>query len=126
MSAPRPYVTNPFHPVGSICTIASFPYICQRFPVTSSKWYVKVYHDTVGIQNLRMCFSKTPSLRLKTINQITWTSILQVLTRIDTKRMDSLLARLLGKNGEIGRYRVPRYQSLWGFSLCLSVSRKQN
>ena len=46
--------------------------------------------------------------------------------RIDTKRMDSFLARLLGKNGEIGRYLVPTYQSLWVFSLCLSVSRKQN
>ena len=76
MSAPRPYVTDPFRPLGSIFSNESLPYICQRFPVTSSKWYVKVYHGTVGIQKLRMCFSKTMSLRLKTINQITWTSIL--------------------------------------------------
>ena len=72
MSAPRPYVTDPFHPLGSICGNESVLYICQRFPVTSSKWYIKVYHGTVGNQKLRMCFSKTMSLRLKRINQITW------------------------------------------------------
>ena len=76
VSGPRPYVTNLFHPLSSTYSIASFPYICQRFPVTSSKWYVKVHHGTVGIQKLRMCFSKTMSLRLKTINQITWRSLL--------------------------------------------------
>ena len=42
MSAPRPHDTDPFHPLGSICYIESFLYICQSVPVTSSKWYVKV------------------------------------------------------------------------------------
>ena len=42
MSAPRPYKTDPFHPLGSICHLKSFPYICQSVPDTSSKWYVKV------------------------------------------------------------------------------------
>ena len=76
LSAPRPYVTDPFRPLRSIHSNESLPCTCQRFPVSSSKWYVKVYHGTVDIQKLRMCFSKTMSLRLKTINQITWTSIL--------------------------------------------------
>ena len=42
MSAPRPYETDSFHPLGSICYIKSFLYICQSVPATSSKWYVKV------------------------------------------------------------------------------------
>ena len=42
MSAPRPYETDPFHPLGSICYIKSFLYIYQSVLVTSSKWYVKV------------------------------------------------------------------------------------
>ena len=42
MSAPRPYVTDPFHPLSSICNNLSFLYIYQSVPVISSKWYVKV------------------------------------------------------------------------------------
>ena len=76
MSAPRPYVTDPFHPLDSIRSNESFPYMYQSVPVTSSKWYVKVCHGKFGIQKLRMCVSKTMSLRLTTINQMTLTSIL--------------------------------------------------
>ena len=69
MSASRPYVTDPFHRLDSIRSKESFPYICQTVPVTTSKWYVKMCHDTVGIKQLRMGSSKR-------INQITLTSIL--------------------------------------------------
>ena len=58
MSAPRPFVTDPFYPLGSIRSSESFSYICQSVPVTSSKCYVKVCRATVGIQKLRMCFLK--------------------------------------------------------------------
>ena len=49
MSAPRPCVTDPFHPLGSICINKSFLYIYQSVPVISSKWYVKVRVGTEGI-----------------------------------------------------------------------------
>ena len=49
MSAPRPYVTDPFHPLGSIYINKSFLYIYQSVPVISSKWYVKVRVGTEGI-----------------------------------------------------------------------------
>ena len=65
---PWPYVKDPFYPLGSICRSKPFPYICLSVPVTSSKWYVKGCHGTAKIQKLRMCFSKTMSLRLRTIN----------------------------------------------------------
>ena len=49
MSAPRPYVTDPFHPLGSICNNESFQYIYQSLLVISSMRYTKVFPGTVGI-----------------------------------------------------------------------------
>ena len=54
MSALRPFVTDPFHPLGSIRSNESFPYICQSVPVTTSKWYVKVCLGKMCISQLRM------------------------------------------------------------------------
>ena len=42
MSAPRPFVTDPFHPLGSIWNNYSFLFIHQSVPVISSMWYVQV------------------------------------------------------------------------------------
>ena len=42
MSAPRPFVTDPFHPLDSICNNYSFLFIYQSVPVISSMWYVQV------------------------------------------------------------------------------------
>ena len=42
MSAPRPFVTDPFHPLSSICNSQSFLFIYQSVPVISSMWYVQV------------------------------------------------------------------------------------
>ena len=58
MSAPRPYVTDPFHPLSTISNMQSFQYIYQSLPGFSSKWYLKLFLSTVGIWQLRMCFSK--------------------------------------------------------------------
>ena len=55
MSAPRPYVTDPFHPLGSIWNNMSFLYKRQKVPVISSKLYVTGRLGNVGIQQLRMC-----------------------------------------------------------------------
>ena len=43
MSAPRPYGTDPFHPLGSISTMKQFLYIYNSVPVISSMWYVKMF-----------------------------------------------------------------------------------
>ena len=42
MSAPRPYGTDPFHPLGSIFTITQFLYIYNNVSVISSMWYVQM------------------------------------------------------------------------------------
>ena len=97
MSAPRPYVTDPFHPLGSTCNNKSFLYINQSEPAISSKWYVKVCLGTGGICQLRMCFSETLSPRLRTIIQDILTSVLCVLLRINPKYMDFSNAHLLKK-----------------------------
>ena len=43
MSAPRPYWTNPFHPLGSISNMKQFLYIYNSVPVISSMWYVQMF-----------------------------------------------------------------------------------
>ena len=42
MSAPRPFETDPFHPLGSICTIKQFLYIHTNLQVISSMWDAQV------------------------------------------------------------------------------------
>ena len=49
MSAPRPYVTDPFHPLGSIRSNKSFLYIYQNVLFISSKWYEKMSLVMVGV-----------------------------------------------------------------------------
>ena len=43
MSAPRPYGTDPFHPLGSISNMTQFLYIYNSVPVISSMWYVEMF-----------------------------------------------------------------------------------
>ena len=43
MSAPRPYETDPFHPLGSISNMKQFLYIYNSVPVISSMWYVQTF-----------------------------------------------------------------------------------
>ena len=46
MSAPRPYGTDPFHPLGSIPNMKQLLYIYNSFPVIPSMWYVQMFvHD---------------------------------------------------------------------------------
>ena len=62
-SAPKPYVRDPFHPLGLISIYRSFLYIYLSTSVISSKCYVKAFLSTVGIWQLRMYFAKTLSSR---------------------------------------------------------------
>ena len=43
MSAPKPYATDPFHPLGSISNMKQFLYIYNSVPINSSMWYVQVF-----------------------------------------------------------------------------------
>ena len=67
MSAPRPLATDPFHPLGSFFNNMSFLYEYQNVPGIYSKWYVTGCLGNERIQQLRVCFLKTLSLRLKTV-----------------------------------------------------------
>ena len=63
MSALGPFLTDPFHPLGSIWSNMSFLHKRQKVTVISSKWYVTACLGNVGIQQLRMCLLKTIRLR---------------------------------------------------------------
>ena len=68
MSAPRPFETDPFHPLGSICNIKQLLYICKNLPVISSMWDTQVcvcMHicDT----NCACALAETFKLRLRAI-----------------------------------------------------------
>ena len=54
VSAPRPYVTDPTHSLGSIHNYEQFLYICNNVPFISSMWYLQMYLGTVHIRQLRM------------------------------------------------------------------------
>ena len=49
MSAPRPYGTDPFHPLGSVSNTMQFLYIYQSVPAILSMWYVIGSLGTVAI-----------------------------------------------------------------------------
>ena len=67
MSAPRPLTTDPFHPLGSFFNNMSFLYEYQNVPVIYSKCCVIGCLGNERIQQLRVCFLKTLSVRLKAV-----------------------------------------------------------
>ena len=95
MSAPRPFVTDPFHPLGSIRSNESFPYICQSVPVTTSKWYVKVCLGKMCISQLRMRSHRNIESRFSRIVVVILSPTLYMLTRIDAKYVAFLRTHLL-------------------------------
>ena len=86
MLAPTAYVTDPSHPLGSICYIKSFPYKCQSVPVPTFKWYVKVCLSRNYLTIAHVLF-KTMNLRLRTIIQVISTPIRFVPACIGAKDM---------------------------------------
>ena len=115
MSAPRPYVTNPFHPLSSIRKNKYFPYLYQSVPIFSSKWYAYVCQ-------LRMCCSKILSPRSRTIIQVILISILYVLARIVFFQAHFLKKK---KEEQIGHNLglVPTYKIFVTFSFCTSENK---
>ena len=55
MSAPRPYETDPFHPLGSISNMKQFLYIYDSEPLISSMWYEQIVYMTIAHV---MCFHR--------------------------------------------------------------------
>ena len=87
MSAPRPYVTDPFHPLGSISKNKSFLYIYQS--VTSYLFHVvrksvSLYGRYLTITLVLLETSSTEPW-MRSIIQVLLTSFLYVLGLIDTK-----------------------------------------
>ena len=68
-SVPRPYETEPFNPVGSVCPIKSLTYQYWSLPVTASKWYVKVCLSGNYLTSVHVLIKAT-SLRFRTITQV--------------------------------------------------------
>ena len=101
--------------------------VYQSVPVISFKWYVKGCLGTVGVWELRMRFSKTLSLRLRTIIHVILTLAPYAFVRKNVKKknkqkMWKLFMRTCWTN-EIDHYLVTtKFVSLflWG------LSRKQN
>ena len=64
MSAPRPFETDSFHLLGSICNIKQLLYICKNLPVISSMWDAQVCIEgnalefTVEIQLVKSMMNK--------------------------------------------------------------------
>ena len=82
MSAPRPYETDPFHPLGSIWNIKQFLYICKSLPVISSMWYAQLcIHD-----NCACAFAGTVKLRFRAFFKVIIILFFlgYMLVRIDT------------------------------------------
>ena len=66
MSAPRPFETDPFHPLGSICNIKQLLYICKNLPVISSMWDAQVR----SYDNCACALAETLKLRFKTFLKV--------------------------------------------------------
>ena len=85
MSAPRPCVTDPFHPLGSVSNNWSFLYIYES--VTS--YFFHVVRKSASLHDRYLTIAhvlfNTLCPGLRTIIQDILTSILYVLARIETK-----------------------------------------
>ena len=67
MSAPRPFETDPFHPLGSTCNIKQLLYIYKNLQVISSMWDAQVcIYD-----NCACALAETLKLRFRAIFIVT-------------------------------------------------------
>ena len=80
MSAPRPFETDPFHPLGSICYIKQLLYMYENLPVISSTWdaYVCIY------DNCACALAETLKLRFRAIFKVLIFFLGNMLVQIDT------------------------------------------
>ena len=62
MSAPRPYLTDPFHSLSSIPRRLQFLDICHSVLAISSIWYLQVCRGMKQIWQLRMRYSRNTNL----------------------------------------------------------------
>ena len=85
-----PHETDPFNPVGSVCLTKSLPSKYRSFPVTASKWYVRVCLSGNYLTSAHVLF-KTKSLRLTKIRQVVLTPIRYVPVHIDTEYIEYMM-----------------------------------
>ena len=84
MSAPRPFETDPFHPLGSICNIKQLLYICKNLPVISSMWDAQVcvcVYIHICDTNCACALAETFILRLRAIFKL----IIFFLSRVNVE-----------------------------------------
>ena len=86
MSAPRPFETDPFHPLGSICYIQQLLYIYKNLPVISPMWDAQVCIN----DNCACALAETLKLRFRAIFKVTIFFLGYMLVRIDTTFAQSL------------------------------------
>ena len=86
MSAPRPFETDPFHPLGSIYNLKHLLYIYKNLPVISSIW------DELGCiyDNCACALAETLKLRFRAIFKVLLFFQGYMLVRIDTTFAQSL------------------------------------
>ena len=65
MSAPRPYGTDPFHPLRSISNIKQFLYIYNSVPFISSIWYGLRYVQMFAYENCACALTENSNYNLE-------------------------------------------------------------
>ena len=91
MSAPRPYVTDPFHPLGSLITIEQFLYICHSVPFIFCH-VVRQYNIIISWYGMYLTIAHVPLQIHKKLNFRAFLKVIlfflrYILLRIDTKVM---------------------------------------
>ena len=87
MSAPRPFVTYPFHPLSSIHKIRQFLYMYRTESFISSTWYETCVFGRSIFDNCACGLAKTLSSRLIAVIKAILLSIRYVLVLNATKYM---------------------------------------
>ena len=86
MSAPRPFKTDPFHPLGSICNIKRILYIYKNLPVISPMWDAQV----CVYDNCACALPETLKFRFRAIFIVINFFLGYMLVRLDTTFAESL------------------------------------
>ena len=86
MSAPRPFETDPLHPLGSICYIKQLLYMYENLSVISSMWDAHVCIS----DNCACALAETLKPRFRAIFKVLIFFLGYMLVRIDTTFAQSL------------------------------------
>ena len=82
VSAPRPYVTDPTHSLGSIHNYEQFLYICNNVPFISSMWYLHCILVRYIFDNCACAHTETLISKFRAIINVFLYSIRNVLVHL--------------------------------------------